>query len=65
MVEFYTIDCPKCSVLEKKLKEKGIEFKTIKGEDEINKLGYSSAPLLKVDNTVMEFFTAVAWVNKQ
>lgn len=32
-VILYTIDCPKCLILEKKLAEKGIEFKTVKDKE--------------------------------
>ena len=32
MVKFLTIDCPKCDILEEKLKNKNVEFETIKDQ---------------------------------
>lgn len=70
-VILYTIDCPKCMVLEKKLDEKGIGFKTIKDKELMLQLGFSEAPILRVvskDNNNcadMNFTEAVQWINKQ
>lgn len=69
-VILYTIDCPKCLVLEKKLAERGIEFKTIKDKELMLQLGFSEAPILRVvskDNNCvdMNFTEAVQWINKQ
>ena len=63
-VILYTTHCPKCNVLEKKLKEAAIEFET---EDDINKLiekGFMSAPILEVDGNNMDFGAAIKWVNE-
>lgn len=70
-VILYTIDCPKCLVLEKKLAERGIGFKTIKDKELMLQLGFSEVPILRVvskdnNNYVdMNFTEAVQWINKQ
>lgn len=65
MVKFYTIGCPACSVLETKLKAKGIEYETIESEEAIRALGFDSAPLLEVDGQVMDFATAIKYISQQ
>lgn len=59
----YSTNCPKCLVLEKKLAQKGIEFEIVDDKKEIMKMGYLTAPLLKVNGDVMDFKKAVDWVN--
>ena len=51
----YTIDCPKCLILEKKLKAKNIKFLKVSDIDIIKAKGYgdSSFPILEVDEVVM------------
>lgn len=67
----YTIDCPKCLVLEKKLTEKGIEFTTVKDKELMLQLGFSEMPMLRIvsgnnGNYVdLNFTEAVQWINKQ
>lgn len=67
MIILYSLDCPKCIVLEKKLKAKGIEFEVQKDEELImevaNRAGLMTLPLLLVDSKVMDFNEAVKWVN--
>lgn len=65
-VILYSTDCPKCKVLESKLKEKNIAFDLVTGEEAINSIqekGYMTAPLLSVDDDTMDFGKAVKWVN--
>ena len=63
----YTIDCPKCLILEKKLEAKNIEFLKVSDIDIINAKGFgdSSFPILEVDGLVMNYKTAIQWVNNQ
>lgn len=63
MVILYSTGCPKCNVLEKKLKAKDIDFVVVEGEQEIAEKGFSEAPLLEVDGVVKTFPEAVQWVN--
>ena len=65
MVVLYTTNCPRCIVLEKKLKQKGIEFEARTDSDvkEMIKKGFASAPLLEVDGEIMAFNEANQWIN--
>lgn len=65
MVILYSTGCPKCNVLEKKLKAKDIDFVVVEGEQEIAEKGFSEAPLLEVDGVIKTFPEAVQWVNLQ
>ena len=59
----YTTHCPKCKVLESKLKEKGIEYKE---ETDVSKLvekGFKTVPVLEVDDKLLTFYDAVKYVN--
>lgn len=63
----YTIDCPNCIVLEKKLRAKNIKFLKVSDEETIKAKGFgdSSFPILEVDGVVMSYRTAIQWVNNQ
>ena len=64
-VILYTMGCPKCRVLEKKLESKNIEY--VKNTDTalmISK-GFESVPILEVDGEIMNFVAANTWINAQ
>lgn len=63
----YTIDCPNCIILEKKLKAKNIEFLRVSDRETIVAKGFgnSSFPILEVDGVAMGYRTATQWVNNQ
>ena len=62
-VVFYTIDCPKCRVLESKLKAKKVAFEECRDIEIMQEKGFESAPMLEVDGTAMSFGEAVKWIN--
>lgn len=62
-VVFYTIDCPKCRVLESKLKAKRVAFEEYRDIEIMQEKGFKSAPMLEVDGTAMNFGDAVKWIN--
>ena len=62
-VIIYTTNCPKCRVLESKLKDRNIVFSKVTDVEEMRKLGYLSVPKLSVDGKVMDFTEAIQWVN--
>lgn len=64
-VILYTTYCPKCSVLEKKMKAKNIGFDICDDMDVMEQKGFMSAPMLEVDGEVFEFGNAVQWVDGQ
>ena len=65
----YTTHCPNCTMLESKLKLKGIHFDTIDDKDIIVSIGRAnnilSAPILEVDGTFYKLQDALKWVNMQ
>ena len=65
MVVFYSTHCPKCSVLEKKLKQANIEYTEINDVGTMLAKGMASAPNLEVDGKLMGFTEAVEWINSQ
>ena len=65
MVKLYSIDCPKCIVLEKKLDKANIKYDICKDTKEISFKGMSVMPVLEVDGTRMDFKEAIKWVNER
>lgn len=61
---FYSTHCPRCAILEKKLKQKNIEYIENNDVAEMLRIGLSVAPALKVDGELMNFKTAVNWINE-
>ena len=66
-IVLYTINCPKCIVLEKKLETKNIKFSKISDIDTIKERGYGdfTFPILEVNGMAMSYKTAVQWINNQ
>ena len=62
-VTLYSTHCPKCIVLEKKLKEKNIQFNIVSDEDAIIKKGFMTVPMLEVNDNIMNFQEAMRWVD--
>lgn len=65
MVTLYTTHCPKCKVLEKKMKDKNIQYIEVTDEQKILQLGFNQAPILEVDGRIYDFKEANAWINEQ
>lgn len=63
MVKVYTIDCPKCLVLEKKLIAKGIDFIKITDLEVFKKLGIDLFPMIEVDGKLLDFSNAIKYIN--
>ena len=64
-MKLYSTGCPKCMVLEAKLKQKGIQYEICDTVEEMEKLGFTSVPMLVTDNGVTyDFSSAVQWINK-
>lgn len=63
MVILYTTHCPKCKVLETKLKSKNIEYTEVTDIDEMTKKGFQATPMLEIDGEIMDFVKANTWVN--
>lgn len=63
MVVLYSTGCPRCKVLEAKLKQKNIEYVEVNDIEEIEKKGISFVPCLGVEEEILDFGSAVKWVN--
>lgn len=63
-VILYSTGCPKCMVLENKLKKKNISYKTISDKEEMKKKGLTEVPALKIKDKLLGFFEANNWINK-
>lgn len=64
-IMLYTTHCPKCKVLAKKLDKKKVKYEVCDNMKDIIALGFTSAPILVVDEKEMLFEEAVKWVDEQ
>lgn len=62
-IKLYTTNCPKCKVLEAKLRQKNIDFDLITDIKELIDKGFLSAPILQVDDEYLDFSHAITFVN--
>ncbi len=60
----YTVDCPKCKVLEKKLNNANISFEVCKDTKLMAERNISKLPMLEVDGEMLTFKEAVDMINK-
>ena len=63
MITLYSTHCPQCRALEMKLDKVGIEYEVCDDIDFMNKMGFSSAPVLETPDGVFNFSQAIKWVN--
>ena len=62
-IVLYTTHCPKCSVLEKKLAKKNIEYTEFTSVQDMLNMGISTVPVLSVDGELLPFEKANQWIN--
>lgn len=62
-VILYSTHCPRCCVLEKKLKQKNISYKEVNDIDIMREKGYLEVPILEADNKSMNFKESINWIN--
>lgn len=66
MITLYSTGCPRCTVLERKLEQKNIEYSKITDVDAMVAMGIRSVPMLQIDDAApMDYMTAVNWVKEQ
>lgn len=65
MITFYHTGCPKCRILEIKMKAKNIEFTECSDVEEMQQKGIMSVPQLEVDGIMMDFVAANKWINER
>lgn len=61
-IVLYSSNCPRCNVLEKKLKQKNISYEEVNDIEIMKEKGYLSVPVLEVDGTSMDFKTSFNYV---
>ena len=64
-VIFHSTKCPKCKVMEIKMKQKNINYIENNDIDLMLSKGIKSAPCLEIDGEILDFTNAVKWVNNQ
>ena len=64
-VILWSTHCPRCKVLELKLKQKNIDYEENTSVEEMTAKGFKEAPKLEVDDVVMDFKQAVDWIKEQ
>lgn len=62
-VTLYTTHCPRCMVLEKKLKSKNIDYVENTDVDLMIGKGIMTVPILEVDEKQLNFKEANEWLN--
>ena len=65
MITLHTTNCPKCKVLESKLMDKKVPYIINENVDAMLELGIRNAPVLEVEDQLLDFAEAVKWVNAQ
>ncbi|MBQ8570298.1 MAG: hypothetical protein IJ444_02170 [Kiritimatiellae bacterium] len=64
-VILFSTHCPKCNVLESKLKQKNIDYEEVNDVDAMVQKGFTTVPMLEVDGVVYDFKQAVEWIGAQ
>lgn len=59
----YTTHCPKCRVLESKLKAKNIKYIEVTDEVAMQEKNIEFLPMLEANGTLMDFSTANNFIN--
>ena len=65
MIKLYSTGCPRCVVLKKKLDAKGMNYEVVSDVALMESLGFTSVPMLEVDDKMMDYVEANKWINEQ
>lgn len=64
MITMYSTGCPRCKILEEKLRDKNIDFSIVSDEEIMKKKGIDMIPVLELENgQMLSFGQAVKWIN--
>lgn len=64
-VVLYSTHCPKCKVLESKLKQKNISYKEVNSIGTMMQKGFTTVPKLEINGVIYDFKEAVEWIGEQ
>ena len=62
-ITLYTTHCPKCTILQKKLEAKNIQFDVVQDVQVMKEKKIMSVPVLQVDGQMFDYYNAVKFVN--
>lgn len=62
-ITLYSTHCPKCSVLEKKLKQRNIIYTEVNDVSVMAGKGIDAVPVLEVDGKLMDYKKANDYIN--
>ena len=62
-IVLYSTGCPKCRILESKLKKSKITYYVVTDKDEMIAKGFKNVPVLKVNNEFFDYYKANNLVN--
>ena len=65
MIKLYTIHCPQCTVLKKKLDLAGNSYTLIDEKEWLSANGYDKFPILEVDGKQMNYMEAITWLRER
>lgn len=65
MITLYTTHCPKCKIVEMKLKSKSIEYEECDNIEIMLQKGFKQAPMLDVDGQLFDFSAAINYINNK
>ena len=65
MIKLYTIHCPQCNVLRKKLDIAGISYSLIDDKDWLRENGFEKFPILEVDGKTLNYMEAINWLKER
>lgn len=64
MIVLYTIDCPKCKVLENLLKKNQVEYESVRDTNLMKEKGFRECPKLEVNGELYGFSEAVKMIKE-
>lgn len=64
MITLYSTNCPKCNILETKLKNKNVTFEISNNLTDLIEKGFREAPILKVKDEYLNFSEAIKWIQE-
>ena len=65
MITVYTVGCPRCLILEKKLVQANISYRVCEDKEKMIAKGIDHLPVMEVDGKMLGFAEAVKWINER
>ena len=63
-IVLYSNNCPRCKVLKAKLEQSHIEFEENNNVELMTQKGFTTVPVLEVDDVIYGFKEAVEWIKE-